>query len=187
MNICWVLPENFTPTETLSVEKLKEHGPIWGPYSIWSRVWQDNVVSNDINIVRQLLSHNIQKSCNLWVNDDFYIKLNRPDDINTFQWAVSAEINSKEELIGLQLASTRYDIILCPFWDLHSINSYEPNTVERHLRQNYLNYITAIVKNTNTQFVFIAPQGNDIHPGLTVQDNFSTDSVENTLELLKQL
>ena len=87
----------------------------------------------------------------------------------------------------MQLASSRYDIILCVGWDIHSTAEYKPNTIEKHMRQNYLNYLTAIVKQSETQFVFIDLKGNNQHPGLTEQDNFSMDTLENTLELLKTL
>ena len=60
--------------------------------------------------------------------------------------------------------------------------------MEKHLRQNYVNYLTAIVKMAeDTQFVFIDPAGEDIHTGLTMKENFSTDTAENALELLKSL
>lgn len=186
MDICWVATHNFNPTD-ITVDQLKESGPIWAPYSVWGQLWHDNVITDDFDVARQLLRNKFERNCNLWMNDDFYIKLERPQGINTFEWKVSAEIEHTEELVCLQMAATRYDIILCLGWDLHSTAGYEPNTLEKHLRTNYLNYITAIVKSSESQFVFVNPQGADIHPGLTQLDNFSTDTAENTLELLKQL
>ena len=48
--------------------------------------------------------------------------------------------------------------------------------------------MTAIVKMAEeTHFLFIDPQGQDIHAGLTMKENFSTDTAENALELLKSL
>ena len=187
MNVCWVATHDFNPTELLTADRLKETGPVWGPYSAWSRLWQDNVVTDDFDVTRQLLRNKFERNCNLWMNDEYYIKLERPEAVNTFEWKVSAEIENTEELICLQMAATRYDIILCVGWDLHSLNGYQTNSIEKHLRQNYLNYITAVVKQADSQFVFVDPRGHDIHPALPEQDNFSTDTAENTLELLKQL
>ena len=187
MEICWALTKTFEPTETLTPDVLKQAGPLWGPYEIWPKVWNDNVVTNDFDVARQLLSNQFDQHCNLWSNDDFYVKLQRPQGLNTYTWSVSAEIENKEELLGLQLASTRYDIILCAGWDLHTTAIYKPSTIEKHLRQNYLNYLTAVVKAAPCQFVFVDPQGDDVHPGLTDLDNFSIDTAKNTLELLKQL
>jgi hypothetical protein len=187
MNVSWVATHNFNATDLLTADTLKESGPVWAPYNVWAQLWHDNVVSNDFNIARQLLRNKFNRNCNLWINDDFYVKLERPEGINTFEWQVSAEIENTEELICLQMAATRYDIIICVGWDLHSTAGYQPNTLEKHLRTNYLNYITAVVKQADAQFVFVDPKGTDIHPGLTAQDNFSTDTATNTLELLKQL
>ena len=187
MEVAWALPQGYTPSEGLSADSMKEIAPIWAPYDVWHQVWHDNVVSNDYNVVKNLLAHGFEKQCNLWTNDDFYVKLDRPDTVNTYTWSVSVEIERKEELLALQLASTRYDIILCVGWDLHSTQGYEAGTIEKHLRQNYLNYLTAIVKQSETQIVFIDPEGEDQHPGLDEQDNFSVDTLENTLELLKTL
>lgn len=187
MNVCWALTKDFKPSDLLTADTLKEAGPVWGPYSVWSQVWHDNVITDDFDVARQLLRNNFNRHCNLWMNDNFYTKLNRPTGINTFEWQVSVDIENTEELVGMQLASTRYDIILAVGWDLHSTAGYEPNTLEKHLRQNYLNYLTAIVKSAECQFVFIDPRGADVHPGLTQQDNFSVDTAENALELLKQL
>lgn len=186
MNVCWVATHNFNPTELLTPDRLKETGPVWGPYSIWSKLWQDNVITDDFDVARQLLRNNFNQNCNLWFNDNFYVKLGRPININVFNWNVSVEVPNREDVLSLQLASNRYDIILCLGWDLHSLAGYDAG-IEKHLRQNYLNYITAIVKQAKSQFVFVDPQGIDIHPGLTQQENFSTDTAENTLELLKQL
>ena len=187
MEVCWVLTDKFEPTDTLTADVLKEAGPVWGPYSVWGKVWHDNVVTDDFNTARQLLRNNFNQHCNLWMNDDFYVKLERPPGLNTFDWQVTVDINNREELVGMQLASTRYKIILAVGWDLHSTARYEPKTLEKHLRANYLNYLTAIVKSTECQFVFVDPVGGDVHPGLTEQDNFSIDTAENTLELLKKL
>ena len=187
MEIAWALPQGYTPTEELTADKLKEIAPIWAPYEVWPRVWHDNVITNDFDVARNLMSHGFDKQCNLWINDDFYVGLNRPDSVNTYTWSDSVEIENKEELLALQLASSRYDIILCVGWDIHSTAEYKPNTIEKHMRQNYLNYLTAIVKQSETQFVFIDLKGNNQHPGLTEQDNFSMDTLENTLELLKTL
>lgn len=187
MNVCWVLSSQFKPTDLLTADTLKDAGPIWGPYSQWSQVWHDNVVTDDFDVARQLLRNNFNSQCNLWINDDFYIKLSRPERVNTYDWQVSVEIPNKEEVIGLQMAATRYDIILAVGFDLHSTAKYQPKTIEKHLRQNYLNYVTAIVKQAESQFVFIDPLGDDVHPGLTEQENFSVDTAENALELLKQL
>jgi len=187
MNVCWVTTHDFKPTSLLTADTLKEAGPVWGPYSVWSQIWHDNVVTDDFDVARQLLRNNFNRQCNLWMNDNFYIKLNRPEGVDTFNWNVSVEIENTEELICLQMAATRYDIILCVGWDLHSTAGYQPNTLEKHLRQNYLNYVTAVVKEADCQFVFIDPRGADVHLGLTQHDNFSIDTAENALELLKQL
>ena len=186
MNVAWVLPEGFVPSEELTADKIKEIAPVWASYEVWPRVWHDNVITNDFDTSRNLLAHGFDKQCNLWINDEYYVKLDRPD-VNAFTWSVSVEMLQKEELLSLQLASTRYDIILCVGWDLHSTAEYKPNTIEKHLRQNYLNYVTAIIKQAEAQFVFVDTVSQDIHPGLTEQDNFSTDTLANTLELLKQL
>ena len=188
MEIAWVLSSTYKNEGILTADVMKEHGPIWAPYSVWGQAGQDNVITDEFNVARQLMNTNFHTSCNLWFNDDFWVKLGRPTDISTYDWKVSVEIPNKEEIIALQMASTRYDIICAVGFDLHGVDAYKPKSMEKHLRQNYVNYMTAIVKMADeTQFVFIDPAGEDVHAGLTMKENFSTDTAENALELLKSL
>ena len=188
MEIAWCLSESYNNESTLTADVMKQHGPIWAPYSVWSQVSQDNVITDDFNTARQLVSTDFHQTCNLWFNDKFWVKLNRPTDVSTYDWNVSVEIPNKEEIITLQMASTRYDIICAVGFDLHGVDQYKPKSMEKHLRQNYVNYLTAIVKMAeDTQFVFIDPQGADIHAGLTMKENFSTDTAESALTLLESL
>ena len=188
MEIAWCLSYAYKNEGVLTAEVMKEHGPIWAPYSVWGQAEHDNVITNNFNVARQLMNTNFHQSCNLWFNDDFWVKLGRPTDVSTFDWKVSVEVPNKEEIIALQMASTRYDIICAVGFDLHGVETYKPNTMDKHLRQNYVNYMTAIVKMAeDTQFVFIDPAGEDIHEGLSMKENFSTDTAENALELLKSL
>ena len=65
MEIAWCLSSQYRNEGVLTAEVMKEYGPLWAPYSVWGQAGQDNVITDEFNVARQLLSTNFHESCKI--------------------------------------------------------------------------------------------------------------------------
>jgi len=188
MSICWVICEHFVANKgVLSLPIMRDIGPLWGSLRTWRDHATDNCVSNDFEQSSRALQRPMVGKCNLWFNEKHFVRLGRPDGIRTFPWNITVEVEHSEDLVALEIASNSksYDIILPIGFDLISTEHMIPNTIEKHLRQNYLNHLTNIIEtNAHIQYVFIDSETKNIHPQLLGLDNFSIDTAESVIGLL---
>ena len=192
MNIGWAVAHNFKSTDTLSIDEIKNIGPTWGGVSTWKDCQTDNVVSNDFEESWQLLNRKFNLDCNFWINQQFYGRLESPGDINIFNFESFLELDHSEDIIILDLAANKYDLVLAigynlsltPLQSNNSDDKTDPRIrIAKHKNQNYLQLIVKTIKKyPNAQFVFI-----DVDKELdTALPNCTYDSID-SVAFLQQI
>ena len=174
MKINWVLGNLTEFSPEIKIETLKNIGPFWGSWKTWRSCKTDNVICHDLDRASALLARNFQQNCNLYIPNNIYSTLNRPEHVKLYNGDfVDLELDNKEDIVALHLASAQSDIVLMTGFDLSPIEKTQ-DRLANHKLTNYKNLVKhAIMGNAQTQWVLLdhAPElDKDIQslPNLTV-------------------
>lgn len=176
MNISWVLSNTVKLPATVDVVQLKNIGSLWGGWQTWKTCQTDNVICHDPVQAQLLIDTGFATKCNLYVPKSLHDTLENPQGILAYGGEFSHEVDNKEEIIAMHLASTASDVVL-----LLGFNWIVPETESQ---KHYHGMLYHVIQSTpKTQWVMI----NSVTKApaeLTKLDNFSTDVLSNVFELL---
>ena len=180
MNVSWVLADTFVLDPVLDVKEIKEIGPLWGSWKTWRGCQTDNVICHDLTKSSELLKRNFQTTCNFFIPNANWIKLNRPEGVNLYEGSFVDEFQP-EEIIGMHLAGSQSDIVLLLGFDLTE-KQRNPNKLLEHQAQAYRALVINAIENSEAQWVLVD------HPGPIMKKmqhipNLVMDSMENCLGL----
>jgi len=181
MKINWVLSKDIK--KKLSDAKvITKIAPSWGSYSTWQNYKTDNCISIDLNNTNELMKRGFNTVCNLWVPEELYKDLGRPQGLMLFGGTFeNDDFPDKEDFIALTLATIKTDIVLMLGFNYKSVSDVN--------RKNYyLNVMRHIKDNPGTQFVLVNHK-NKLSKMFTNKDdseieNLTMDSMKNVVKLL---
>lgn len=183
MNIAWVVSEGYVLGPLVDIEKLKSIGSFWGSWRTWRSNSTDNVICFDDSQARDLINRSFHKKCNFYIPKSAYQFLNRPAGVKMFDGEFQHEVDQKDDIISMHLASGNSDIVLLLGFDF----SEQPTLADKlaeHRAHNYRQLTKQVIlSNPEIQWVLIdhpAPMRKDLND---VQ-NLTSDSLNNVLELL---
>ena len=186
MNISWVLANGLIPDPELDLQKLKEIGPFWGGWQTWRSCGTDNVICNDFDRAQSLLIRKFNEGCNFYIPNTIYQSLDRPEKVKLYDGNTDLDLENKEEIIAMHLASSQSDIVLLLGfdWQLKPKNS---DRLLEHRAQNYRTLIKhAITENDQVQWVLIN-HSNELMKELKDIPNITCDTIDGVLALSTQL
>lgn len=186
MKIAWLISQQIGETTKLDMDALKQHTPTWGSCHIWGRFKVDNIVCNNINTTRALVDRNIQKETNLFVPQKHITQLGNPPNLKGFQGEFKdTNINNKDDIIGLNIVSNMYDVILLVGFKF--AKSKSTNKLEQHKQFAYIHNVHTIIKeNPDKQFVLVNQKGK-LSADFEALENLTRDSLNNVLELISEI
>ena len=176
MNISWVISNTVRLPSGIDASQLKNVGSLWGGWQTWRSCQTDNVVCHDTTQAQLLIDTGFATKCNLYIPQALHVTLENPKGIMSYGGEFSHDIDNKEEIIAMHLASTASDIVLLLGFDW-PIPATESQT--HHLGMTY----HVIQSTPQTQWVLINSKS-AVPAELTKLDNFSTDVINNVFELL---
>lgn len=183
MNVTWVLSNRVSLDPTIDIDQLKQHGAIWGSWTTWRAHNTDNVICHDPKKAQELIDREFHKKCNLYIPNSVYVLLGRPDGVRLYEGELNMDVDNKDELIALNLASTINDIILLLGFDW-SAQPKNPDKLLEHRAHNYRNIVNQLLKEkSNVQWIMVDPD-HTVRPEISKLPNFSTDSLKSVLNLL---
>lgn len=182
MRTAVVLADSFAATH-INPEQIKTIGPLWGSWRTW-RAWQtDNVLCHDFDKCQELTQRAFHAVCNLYIPNQHFAALNRPDRVKLYDGQFPGEFDRPEEIVAMHLVADSADLVLLLGYDVSAIT--ETDKFQRHKQTNYLNAFRATLNTyTNTQFVLIDHVGS-IDKSLESIANLTCDSFESVLQLLQ--
>ena len=184
MRINWVVADSTVLPPDVDVNILKDIAAIWGGWRTWRGCSTDNVVCNDAGKARELLKRKMNEMCNMYVPSSIYAELDRPRGVYLYEGNFTFEIDNKDELISIQLASGQSDVVLLVGFDW----TEQPKSADRltaHRATNYQRFVRdAISSNPAVQWVLVDHEG-EVHSELAVFENLTKDTLDNVIELLK--
>ena len=184
MRINWVVADSIVLPPDVDVNILKDIAAIWGGWRTWRGCSTDNVVCDDAGKARELLKRKMNEMCNMYVPSSIYAELDRPRGVYLYEGNFTFEIDNKDELISIQLASGQSDVVLLVGFDW----TEQPKSADRltaHRATNYQRFVRdAISSNPAVQWVLVDHEG-EVHPELAVFENLTKDTLDNVIELLK--
>ena len=165
----------------LDIKEIKEIGPLWGSWKTWRGCQTDNVICHELNKAGELLKRNFQNSCNFYIANANWVKLDRPEKVNLYEGSFVDEFQP-EEIVAMHLAGSQSDIVLLLGFDLTE-KERNPNKLLEHQAQAYRALIINLLEsNPEVQWVLVD------HPGPIMKKmqhipNLVMDSMENCLGL----
>ena len=180
MNVSWVLADTFVLDPVLDIKEIKEIGPLWGSWKTWRACQTDNVVCHELNKAGELLKRNFQNTCNFYIPNVNWVKLDRPENVHLYEGSFVDEFQP-EEIIGMHLAGSQSDIVLLLGFDLTE-KERNPNRLLEHQAQAYRALVINAIENSDAQWVLVD------HPVSVMKKmsrlpNLVVDTMENCLEL----
>jgi hypothetical protein len=184
MKINWVLGNLTEFSPEIKIETLKNIGPFWGSWKTWRSCLTDNVICHDIDRASALLARKFQQNCNFYIPDNIYSTLNRPEQVKLYNGDfVDLELDNKEDIVALHLASAQSDIVLMMGFDLSPVEK-TPDRLATHKSTNYKNLVKhAIMGNTQTQWVLL-DHAMELDKDIQSLPNLSTDTLINSAKTL---
>lgn len=183
MNINWVLANQVVLDPLVDSAQMKTAGSIWGGWQTWRSCQTDNVICHDLQKAQELIQRQFHYQCNFFIPKNFYVTLGRPDNVKLYEGDFSHELDHREDVVAMHLASSLSDVVLLLGFDLQAL----PDSLDRlqkHRKTNYQNlFRTAIKNNPEVQWVLIDHVG-EIAPEIASLPNLSSDTFHNTLKLL---
>lgn len=185
MNIAWVASAGFVLDPTVDIEQVKHIGPVWGSWQTWRANGTDNVICYDHSRAQQLISQDFHRRCNFYIAKSAYQFLDRPTGIKLFDGEFQHELDNKEDIISMHLASGQNDIVLLLGFDFSKRTKSDDRLFEHRL-QNYRNLARQVIQdNAQVQWVLL-DHANELASEFEKLDNLSQDSLKNALAMLDQ-
>jgi hypothetical protein len=183
MKIAWVLANGLVPDSELDLDRLKEIGPFWGGWQTWRSCATDNVICNDLDRAQSLLARKFNENCNFYIPNNIYQNLKRPSGVKLYDGTTDLDLNNKEEIIAMHLASAQNDIVLLLGFNWTPQPKLEDRLLE-HRVQNYRTLIKhAMVENNQTQWVLLNHPP-ELKKELKDLPNLTQDTLDNVLKML---
>lgn len=176
MNINWVLSNNVSLPATVDIVQLKNIGSLWGGWQTWRSCQTDNVICYDATQAQLLIDTGFATKCNLYIPQALHQTLENPLGILSYGGEFSHDVDNKEEIIAMHLASTASDVVL-----LLGFNWTTPTTESQRHSHGMMYHV--IQSTPKIQWVMINPPST-VPSELTKLGNFSTDTLSNVFKLL---
>lgn len=183
MKISWVFDESTWIDHNVRIEDLKNIGSFWGSWKTWRNCQTDNVICSDLSEARNLLNRKFNQACNFYIPDEFYVDLNRPENVRLFGGKFNFEIQSPDDIIAMHLASSQSDIVLLLGFDWIP-KEKSVDKLQEHREKNYRNAVADAIKTTpEVQWVLID------HPETLMSEvsnleNLTIDTLPNVIKML---
>jgi len=186
MKIGLLISQQTGENVKLNLDEFNNYMPTWGSCHIWGRFPVDNIICNNINTTRTLVSRNVQKQTNLFVPQKHITQLGNPANLKGFQGEFKdTNINNKDDIIGMNITSSIYDIIL--MFGFKFAKSKSKDKLETYKQNAYLYNVHTIIKeNSDKQFVLVNHKGK-LSADFEALDNFTKETLTNTIKLIKEI
>lgn len=183
MNISWVVANRTLLDPTVDLEHIKQIGSLWGGWQSWRSCQTDNVICHDLSKAQELIQRQFHHNCNFYIPNSSYVTLDRPERVNLYEGDFMHEVEDREELIAMHLASGASDIILLLGFDW-SEKPISTDKLVEHRAHNYRSLVKhAITNNPSVQWVLV-DHPNPIMLGLSKIDNLTTETMSNVFKML---
>jgi hypothetical protein len=183
MNINWVLSDRIAIDPTVNFEQLHNTGSFWGSWRTWRTCQTDNVICHSLSDAHNLIQRKFHQQCNFYIPDANYQNLERPPGVKLYQGDFVHDVDHQEEIVAMHLAASVCDIVLLLGFDF-SESVTNPDRLLEHRAHHYRNLVNQAIKNNpKVQWIAVNHQGK-LTPDLVGVEQFSTDTVENILDLL---
>jgi len=184
MNISWVLANHYIPDPMVDLSQLKAIGSFWGGWQTWRACGTDNVICNDLDRAQSLTARRFQDHCNFYIPESLFQTLDRPSPVKLYGATTVLDLDNKEEIIAMHLASSQSDIVLLLGFDWR-VRAKNPDRLQEHAAQNYRTLIRQVMtENTQVQWVLVDHLGDPMKE-LEGVPNFTQDTLQGVLALLK--
>jgi hypothetical protein len=183
MNVSWVLSNSLVLDPSIDLEAVKTVGPFWGGWQTWRSCGTDNVICNDFDRAKSLLTRKFNEGCNFYIPNTIYQSLDRPSHVRLYDGTTDLDLENKEEIIAMHLAASQSDIVLLLGFNWQP-QPKNPDRLQEHRAQNYRTLVKhAIVENQTVQWVLI-----DHAPKLMLElkdlPNLTQDTLDSVLKML---
>lgn len=183
MNVAWVLAEGFVLDPLFDIEQLKSIGSFWGGWRTWRSNATDNVVCFDQSQASDLIARSFHKNCNLFIPKSAYQFLNRPSGVKMFDGEFQHDVEHKDDIISMHLASGQSDIILLLGFDFSEQQRLEDRLLE-HQAHNYRQLTKQVIlSNPEVQWVLI-DHPISVRKDLIEVSNLTSDTLTNVIDML---
>lgn len=184
MNINWVLSDRIAVDPTVDFAQIHNIGSFWGSWRTWRTCQTDNVICHSLSQAHDLIQRNFHQQCNFYIPNSNFQSLSRPQGVKLYQGDFVHDVDHQEEIVAMHLAASLCDIVLLLGFDF-SESTPNPDRLLEHRAHHYRNLVNQAIKN-NPEVQWIAVNHlNKLSLEMSNLDNFSTDTVENILNLLK--
>ena len=186
MKIAWLFSEQLAKTAKLDESAIKENAPTWGSCTVLGQFPVDNIICNNIKTVKALVDRDVQKQTNLFVPQKHINQLGNPPNLKGFQGEFKdTNINFKDDIIGLNIVASMYDIVLLVGFKFTKPKSKDK--LVQHKQFAYIHNVQTIIKqNPDKQFVLVNQKGK-LSAEFDELENLTRDSLSNVLELIQEL
>ena len=178
MNIHLVLADAIDLDPAVDLARVKRCGPLWGSWRTWRACQTDNVVCYDPVKAMDLVKAEFQNNCNLYIPKSVQVK--KGTRVNQFEGNFGEHVTrNHDELIAVNLASTRADIVLLLGFDWATETDLT-NIQERNYRGLVLQ---AIKSKPDVQYILVDHTAT-LRPELQDLPNLDRDTLTNIFGLL---
>jgi hypothetical protein len=155
MNVCWVISEEALDDQVLP-EELKTIGEAWGSWRIWKSHKPDNCVCSSIPEAENLVGRLFHTITTLYISTAANQLLDKPPGVKLFGGTFhNSSISNKDDIITLNLASTKADIILMYGFNFSPLLNTDEEEYRKSREEYYFNVRELIKNNPDTQYVLI--------------------------------
>jgi hypothetical protein len=181
MRVNWVFTDDMILDPLADTSVMKDIGSFWGSWKTWRSCSTDNVVCHNLRKATELVQRDFATKCNLYIPNEIYISLNRPQGVYLYEGKFVDDIQP-EEIVAMHLAASVSDIVLLLGFDW----TEQPKKTDKLLEHRAHVYRTLIKhvigNNRETQWVLVDHAG-EIMPFLSALPNLTQDSMQNVFEL----
>lgn len=183
MNINWVLSDAIAVDPTVNFKQIHEIGSFWGSWRTWRTCQTDNVICHSLGDAHNLIQRNFQQQCNFYIPNANFQSLNRPRGVRLYEGDFVHDVDRQEEIVAMHLSASLCDIVLLLGFDF-SEPTPNPDRLLEHRANHYRNLVNQAIKNNPTvQWIAVNHSGK-LSPEIAKLEQFTTDTLENILELL---
>lgn len=180
MNINWVISETIAADPMMDFNRLKDIGSLWGSWRTWRACATDNVICHELSDAQNLIQRDFHKQCNFYIPNSNYIALDRPIGVKLYEGNFQHDVDHREEIIAMHLASSTCDIVLLLGFDFQELPP-NPDRLIEHRNHNYWSLAYQIIKDTpRVQWLCINHPGK-VRKEIANLENFSQDKLSNIL------
>lgn len=180
MNINWVFADSTVLDPLADINAMKEIGPMWGSWRTWRSCQTDNVICHNLQKSRELVKRNFQSTCNLFVPNENYVILGRPENVKLYEGKFIEDSDQSDEIVAMHLAAGGSDIVLLVGFDLREQLKTGDKLVD-HKRHVYRTlFKLAVEKNPEVQWVLV-DHAEPVMKLLENLENLTIDTMESAL------